>query len=182
MAVPYTFKMAKSCIFKALCLAFLFPAAAQACMLKDAVFVPDAKDYRVATNHYLYAITVAPDARHFTLNILDPETQVPVTLLRMAYDMSATPEAALSLTPDMRMDVSFFDGNFLTLHPKRATDEAPRTLILRDGYMHFLTLPKDGASLDISYLTPQKVRPGAAVNGRLELVPDTWSLGKCAGG
>ena len=156
----------------------MLPCFAAACPFINAEYIPDPKDYRTRTNYYQYKITVTPDL-HLVLNLIDPAAKSVVTQLRMQYSANtdADPAAVAWLSKNENMEVEFFTKDLQRVPVDTGADAAPDMMILRDSHAKFLTL--DDKDLDIRYFNNQRVKPGANVHDRLELVPDVWVLDKC---
>jgi len=164
--------------FIAVLCSLLLPHIAAACAFANAEYIPDPKDIRTSRDYYYYKIAVTPDLR-FVLNIINPLSKEAVTRMNMQYavDREADPAAILWLSKTESLEVEFFTQSMLQMAAYNGTSEAPAIMILRDSYSKFLTLDDDG--LDIDYLTTPKVKPGAEVEGHLELIPDVWVLSGC---
>lgn len=150
-----------------------------ACAFQAARYVPDPGDKRPQKNHYSYAITVQP-GNVLTLNVIEPWTQEVESRLRMQYRPQESPAPLLSISRKEALPIQFFDKSFIEVHPSGMAAEAPAYMILHDSYARFLNLPVE--DMDVEYLTAQKVVPGARVDDKLELIPDTWVLDGCPQG
>lgn len=155
------------------------PRAATACPFAAAVYIPDPGDSRPKADYYRYTLT-APDEGILVLNILDPSTDQTETKLRMPYHAGATEGAGLVLDVSKKESLSlqFLNKDFIEVLPAGEDDEAPAYVLLHESYAKFLDLPEE--DLDVRYMTAKRVRPGARVEDRLELIPDTWVLDTCS--
>ncbi len=148
------------------------------CAFTDAEYVPDPKDFRLKSNYYYYRISVTPDLR-FVLSLVDPRTKQVDTMLRMKYivDRMQIRPPCVALTRTESIEVEFFNKDFAQVPVYDGAESAPASMILRDSYSKFMNLDEEG--LNIQYLTPKKVIPGAPVDSHLELVPDVWVFNRC---
>jgi hypothetical protein len=168
-------------------LIFLHAAqAATGCSFRNAEYIPDPKDARSKRDYYYYTITVEPNYKPNTndplkaflvLNITDPQSHKTETKLRMGYTLDRD-MSELQLAQGLKIDVRFYNKDFIELHPASGTDDAPYLVVMPDSYDQFLNLPVE-QGLNIEYLSDKKIMPGAAVEDHLELIPDTWVFSKC---
>lgn len=151
-------------------------STAMACTFQDAQYVPDRGDPRPQKNYYRYTLTGAPH-NVLVLNVLDPVQLQAETRMNLYYrpHEDIAPQIAISRKVDI--EIQLFDKRLLDVHPYSGEDEAPATIVLHGAMSKFQNLPEE--DIDAEYLSPRRVVPGAAVDGRLELIPDTWVFDKC---